>query len=368
MITIKNMRTLDGEINDFQIPSFRDQIIQAEGKLYLFPGVIDPHISLGSFTYKNWKFGLESALRGGVTTILDIPPKDSNGQGAQQKKEEVDEQLQKLQMPFQYFPYLKGNAPNTGDIAIQKNFTMGILLLFQKEDHYFDDQKWDKVFQAAAWTDLPVIVNAYQENQWESQRFIGPHENLLEKGIFYAEKHNARLYVFNVSNQEELKVIQEARKRSLLIYAETTLEHLFPKDSSKADFLWEALNKGIVDSLGSGYCVDKQMEERLLWRGGNFDFLNPIFFLPFLLTAYHAKKITVENIVRLTRVNYYDIFKLERGNNHFILVDLDKQESVQRISNHQSMDLTLQGWPVYTIIQGNIFHSPGNGYHINCLE
>ena len=355
MIIIKNIKSLDGDIIDLSIPSLSDQMIEGRGQLWLLPGVIDSHISLGSPQKKSWKFAVESAMRGGITALLDIPSIDAPSASRQEledKKRCVDKQLADFKMPFYYSPYVKGNSEYIEELGTLKNRTLGSLILFQHEDNVLEDRIWDRIFQIAAWEDLPVIINSNYENSWPQAKFKEIDENLLEKAIYYAERQNARLYVLNVANQHELRLIQEARKRSLLIYAETTPAHLF---SSQADFLWEALNNGMIEAIGSGYHVAEQSEEKFIWRGANFDALNPIFLLPLLLTAYHEKKIALENIIRLTRINLYDIFKLERENKDVVLVDLEKEELVQKIGKSHSQEMILKGWPEYTILDGNVF-------------
>lgn len=371
MITFKNIKTLDGQTTDLHIPSSSEQKIEAEGQLLLLPGLIDPHISLGSPNRENWKLGIESAIRGGISTILDIPSENSpsaSKQEIQDKKESVEKCLIDLRMPLHYFPYVKGNSEYVEHLGFQKKLTMGSLILFKRDDNVLDDRAWDRIFQIAAWEDLPVIINSDKENTWQNTRIKELEGSLLEKAIHYAERQNTRLVVLNVATRDELALIQEARGRSLLIYAETTPEHLFSQQASQADFLWEALNAGTIELIGSGYHLEEQEHERLIWRGANFDFLNPIFLLPFLLTAYHESKISLENIVRLTRVNFYDIFKLERDDKDFVLIDLKKEEAVQRTSKGQSHDIVLKGWPEYTILNGKVFKSPLGGYHLTPIE
>lgn len=371
MITIKNAKTLDGQITDLSLTSSVDQTIEAKGGLLVFPGLIDPHISLGSPTRKNWTFGVESAARGGMITLLDIPSEDSPSDSKKELEEKaqiVDKQLVNLKIPLHYFPYVKGNSEYFEELGAQKKFTIASLLIFTPEERALDGKIWDRIFQIAAWEDLPIVINSRNENAWKQTRFLTPDETLLEKAIYYAERQNTRLYVLNVATQHEIDLIQDARSRSLLIYAETTPQHLFPWEASRADFLWEALNKGLIETIGSGYHIEEQEQERLLWQGANFDFLNPIFLLPLLLTAYHDGKISIENIVRLTRVNLYDIFNLKKKDESFVLVDLEKEQMLQRINKGQTVEMKLRGWPEYTILDGHVFKSTVGGYHLTHME
>jgi dihydroorotase len=370
MITIKNIRTLDEQITDLHISSTKEHVLEGEGRL-LLPGLIDPHISFGSPNRENWAFAVESAIRGGITGALDIPSQDlpcENKKDLEQKRFLVNKHLSDLKIPLDYSMYFKANSENVEEIGLAKELVMGSLILFTPDHHELDDKTWDRIFQIAAWEDLPITINSRNENSWREARFRRPDETLLEKAIYYAEKQNTRLYVLNVATRDELDLIEQARSRSILIYAETTPQHLFPQNASQAHFLWEALTSGKIETIGSGYHVDEQDQERLLWQGGNFDFLNPLFLLPMLLTACHEGKITIEHVVRLTRANLYDIFELEKENEGVILVDLEDEQLVRRVHKNSSINMNLKGWPVYTILKGQIFAFSKGGYHLTPIE
>ena len=52
-----------------------DQTIDLNGK-YILPGLIDPHVHMRDMdqSYKeDWASGTKSALRGGITTVMDMP-------------------------------------------------------------------------------------------------------------------------------------------------------------------------------------------------------------------------------------------------------------------------------------------------------
>lgn len=371
MITIKNVRTLDEQMTDVRVNSDQEHSLDAQGRLLLLPGFIDPHISLGSPDRENWAFGVESAVRGGVTTVLDIPIEDASNQSKnqfEQKKASVDQHLADLQIPLHYFPYVQGNSQHIEELGVTKGLTLGMLLLFTPEHQVLDERIWNRIFQIAAWKDMPIVINSRNENSWLQAKFKSLNETLLEKSIYYAEKQNTRLYVLNIATQNELDLIQEARSRSLLIYAETTPRHLFPQHTHQADFLWEALNSGVIETIGSGFHVEGEEQERLLWQGANFAFSNPLFLLPLLLTAYHKQKMTLENLVRLTRVNLYDIFKLDRSKEDVVLIDLEKEQIVQRLNKNQSTELKLKGWPEYVIMNGHLFKSTTGDSHLTRVE
>lgn len=353
MLVVKNVNTLDGETTDIQISSSSNEVIDAQG-LLLLPGLIDPHLSLGSLEQDNWLFGIESALQGGVTTLLDIPAFNSSINSIEkleERKRRVDERLLDMRTPLQYFPYIKANAAYFEQLSNHQAITKGSMILLSENDS-LSDPEWEKTFQVAAWKDLPVVIHLNSEAVT-----VNPlnGKSLLEKAIVYAEKQSTRLYVLNVSTEEELNLIQEAREKELLIWAETTVEHLYQDDPARSEFLWSALNKGVIETIGSGFFLEEKPQHQLVWNGLNYDFHNPIFLLPLLLTAHLEGKISLETIVRATRINFYEIFKLTRQDETYVLVDLDKEQSVQKANRSHATGLILKGWPVHVVVKGNIY-------------
>lgn len=358
MITIHNVKTLDGQTGTVQLSSPQESVLNGENRLLLMPGLMDSHISCGPPDQEQWKFIIESAVRGGVTTLLDVPSSDlvcEIKKDVEKKREMIDKRLSELNIPLRYFLYGNSHEDCIEEIGSEKNLIMGSLLLLTSEQSKLDDSSWDRIFQLAAWEDLPVVINSRNENLWKEAKFKNRGETLLEKAIYFAEKQNTRLYVLNVSTQNDMNLINKARAKSLLIYAETTPQHLFPAEPAQADFLWEEINKGRIEAVGSGYYPDEKREERIVFQGKNFDLLNPLFLLPQLLTAYHDGKISLEKIVQLTRVNLYDIFKLERKDQDVVLIDLEKEQVIQKVSQEHSVEIKLKGWPVCTIVKGQIF-------------
>lgn len=369
MITIKNVRTLDDQIIDHTIPSSKDCTIEAKEKLLLLPGTIDPHLCFGSIKgdNHNWDLAISSAIRGGVAAAIEIPTQEMpchNQTNLNEKKTIIEERLSHLHIPLPYFFYAKADLEEVDGLGRMKPLIKGIAIQLDADQREELDDRWERLFQMAAWEDLPLVLNCWQKT--EEAKIEGQYEELLEKAIGYTEKQNARLYVLNVATQRQLDIIQEARKKSLLIYAETTPQYLFQEDQFQADCLWKALREGVIETIGSGYHADEQGPERVLFHGGNFNFLNPIFFLPLLLTARQEGKISMEQLIRATRLNVPDILDLDevKDSPDAVLVDVEQEERVQRIDKKRSVNLSLKGWPVYTILQGNLFSSPHVGYDL----
>jgi dihydroorotase len=367
MITIRNVRTLDGEITHYTIPSSKNYEIEANGKLVLFPAAIDPHISLGRVDSESWKLAIQSIIRGGVTSVIDIPSQittHSSKAVVEENRQRFAKLLSKLEIPITYLNYLLYSQDNLGDIGqigLEKNDVKGVAIHFDVNSLEPLNDDWEGLFRLAAQEDLPIIINAFNENLKEFPVKNEQGASLLESALYYTEKWSNRLHVLNISTQNEIDLIKRAKKKSLLVYAETTPEHLFAQNSSKSDLLWNALNEQSIDMIGSGYNINQQNQERVVFNGSNFSLLDPIFLLPFLLTAVQEEKISIDKVVLLTSLNARDIFELP-PNHDFVLIDLDKEQTVHRRKESHSTDLKLRGWPSYTICQGEVFSPPHIGY------
>lgn len=366
MITIKNVKTLDGRTTDIQLSSLKEKTVEADHRLLLLPALIDPHMKSCFSNEENWNFTIEAAVKGGIGTIVDIPSQAfpcEDKQDVEKKKQEVDKRLADSKIPLQVLYYGKGNSKRAQE-AGEGRLISGSLILLTPEEHILDEESWERIFQLAAWNDLPVVINSMNENS----RIKSLQGTLFEKSFYYAEKQNARLYILNVGTEHEISLIEDARRKSLLVYAETTPQYLFPLSGQKADFLWEALSNGVIETIGSGFQADSQNQDKLVFSNNNYDFLNPHFLLPMLLTAYHEGKISLENIVRSTRVNFYELFKINRKDENYVLVDLDKEQMTQRIFPGGTVGIKMKGWPVYTILKGNIFATSENSHSLSRIE
>lgn len=362
MITIKNVKTLDDQVIDHKVPSARDFFIDADGKLLLMPGLIDPHICLGAARRgeRNWDVIVSSVIRSGVTSLVDIPCKDFRDDTKQQmekKREWVEKGLADLGVSLNCFFYANGNPEGIERLGSIKREIKGVVIQINSSNGEGLNQDWEPVFRMAAWENLPVVVNANNENQsFENNRY-------LKMAIDLAEKENVRLYVLNVGTREEIELINEARKRALLIYAETTPLQLFLDSSNDNDFLWEALKEGVIETIGSGFNATMPDKNKVDFRGSHFSPMDPIFLLPRLLTARRKGKISMEKIIRATAVNVQEILNVE-DRHDLILVDLEKEDSIEFIHDGISSKQLLCGWPAYTIAGGQVFSSPKCGCHL----
>lgn len=337
MITIKNVLTPDGKVGDHTINSTTEYTIDAHGKLLLFPALIDSHLLFCSMLSDQLDYILDQALKGGITTLIATLDPTSK-EGFEKRTEEINKHIMSLKKPVTcFFNICIDETSDIEKMIIQSANKKGIVLKFTEGQPPISEASWDKIFQAAAFRDLPISINLCNENS--SYQCSGAWgESLLEKAIHYAERTNARLYTLNISSQKEIEIIKKGQKKGIIIYCSTHPEELFL--NSNSDHLWAAIKDGTIETLGSGFLSHENLKEK---------FSELTLLLPLLMNAYLEKKITLENIVRLTRANIQDIFSIE-NNNDWVLVDLEKEHKIPW------NEMSVRGWPVFTIAQGKVFN------------
>lgn len=403
MITIKNVRTLAGNVDTITIESEQEQTVDAEGKLTLLPAPIDPHVHFrvpGGEHKEDWKTGAEAAIAGGITTVFDMPnniPSTINKERLEIKKRLIDAQLAEAKIPLRYHLYLGANKDYIEDIGKVKSLIIGIKIYMGSStgDLLMDDDKsLERVFQVAALENIIVSVHAedekiIQENKIKYKDIKDPavHSKIRDrksavkatkKAIELAEKYGTQLFVLHVSTKDELDLIRKAKGRELLVFAEVTPQHLFltEKDYEKLGTfaqmnpplrteddvaaLWAGINDGTVDCIGTDHAPHTKEEKGKPYGQAPSGMPGLETMLPLLLNAYNEKKISLDKIVSLTRLNIQDIFNLP-PNNDVVIVDLEKSQEVRNEKLKTKCGWSpfagwvLKGWPVYTILKGQVF-------------
>ncbi len=355
MIKIKNVKTFSGDVITHTISSEEWREIDAEGRLYLLPTMVDPHVSLGKEGSEHWNSSINSIVQGGITSIIDIPHEDSTSHTKKEledKSQRVENLLKKYEVPLNYCQYLLYSDSNDEELDVQafkKSLIKGAVIQLEHHDTNISEKGWENLFRLAAQEDIPIILNSFNGDLEKK-----PYLPTIEKAIKYTEIWSNRLYVLNVASQKEIDLIQEGQERSLMIYAETNPRHLFPEESSEADCLWKALNDGVIETLGSGFNLVHKSKDKIMFRKKEYGILNPFFLFPLLLTAFKDKNISLEQFTQLTSTNIINILEFEK-NQDCVLVDLEKEEVIQKIINGKIVDHKLIGWPVYTIVKGKVF-------------
>lgn len=400
MITIQNVTTIQGNVIDLHIPSDQTQTISAQG-LTVLPAVIDPHVHFRTpgMEYKeDWRTGAKAAIRGGCTTVFDMPntkPPTFTAALLAEKKLLIDTQLKEVDIPLRYQLFFGADKQHLNEIAGVKNDVVGIKVFMGCSTGNLvidDDESLHAVFSIAAKENMLVAVHAEDEHMIRERKanYTGAmnyhaHSHLrnvevattaVAKAIELTRQYGTRLYILHVSSAEEVALIKAAKAEGLPVYAETTPHHLFfdtsaydtlagkavvnppLRDASHHPVLLAAIHDRIIDTIGSDHAPHTLEEKSKVYGECPSGMPGIEFMLPLLLNAHCEGKLSLEQIVSLTSQRAREIFQVPAYDD-VVLVDLNKAQLISKTESKCGwspyMGMTLRGWPVYTILNGRIY-------------
>ncbi len=295
------------------------------GKKLIMPGIIDVHTHMREpgVTYKeDFATGSRACAKAGVTTFYDMPntiPTTTTLENLMEKKKLASEKsIVNFGLHFggskndnieEIKKVLKDREVNT--VKIFMNVSTGEMLIE-------DDEILAKVFENSK------LVLVHAENE------------MIDKAIELNKNYGSGLYVCHIPSAEEMKKVIDAKKNSKVntkehpVYAEVTPHHLFlnteiresternkmllrmkPELREKSDneFLWEAINRGEVDTIGTDHAphlISEKLEKITFGMPGVET------SLALMINAYNEGKISLEMIQKLMCENPAKIMKIEK--------------------------------------------------------
>lgn len=405
MLTLKNVKNLSGNVHTVAIKSDEEFTLDGEGKLTIMPAIIDAQVHFcvpGAKHKEDWKTGARAAIAGGITTVFDMPdntPITVNKESLAEKRKEIDAQLGEVKIPLRYHLFLAAHKDHLTGIGPAKSQMIGIKVYLSATAGNLllsETTALERVFQLCAQENIvlslhPEDAEMIRYNQGLFRQAADPavHSKIYDrnvaakgtqKAIELAEKYGTVLCLMNVSTRDELELIKGAKKAELLVFAGTTPQHLFltEKDYEKwgtkvqidppirpqedQDALWKGIQEGVIDFITSDHSPHLLNEKKQPYGQAPSGIPSIETMLPLLLNAYHEGKISLEQIVKLTRVNIEDIFTLPHHDD-VVLVDLEKVQEVrdERLKTKCGWSpfsgRILKGWPIFTVLKGKVYNS-----------
>lgn len=402
MITLKNVTTIEGARIDFCLESEDETTLNCAG-LTLLPALIDSHVHFrtpGLEHKENWETAARAAIYGGITTVFDMPntiPPTITLESLLEKQAFIEKQLKKAGIPLHFGLYLGADKFHFDEIRRCKDKMVALKIFMGSSTGNLvmdDDSALHAAFSLAAAQDVLVCVHAEDEALIHERTalFAGRTDAIVhseirneevavratEKAINLARMYQTRLHILHVGTKREVQLIQQAKKEGLFVTMETTPHHLFltiddyekwgtrvqmnpPLRSSEHQAaLWQALQEGVLDTIGSDHAPHTLEEKALPYGQAPSGIPGVETTLPLLLNAHNEGRLSLKQIISLMRVRVEQIYRMA-PNDDYVLVDLQKKARVQERKLQTKCrwspyaDRVLQGWPVYTILKGKIY-------------
>ena len=361
------------------------RIIDVEEKL-IMPGVIDVHTHMREpgITYKeDFTTGSRACAKAGITTFYDMPntiPTTTTLENLLEKKKLASKKS------IVNFGFHFGGSKNDNIEEIKKVLRNG-------------EANTVKIFMNVTTGEMLIEDDKILKKVFENSELVLVHaeNDMIDKAIELNKNYGKGLYVCHIPSAEELKKVISAKKNKELntkdhpIYAEVTPHHLFlnteiresternkmllrmkPELREKSDneFLWEAINQGEVDTIGTDHAphlISEKLEKITFGMPGVET------SLALMINAFNEGKVSLETIQKLMCENPAKIMKIEKRGKlqegffaDIIVVDTQKDWIV-------GVDDTIEskcGWTPYenwklkgkntmTIVNGKIIYENG---------
>lgn len=273
------------------------EVVDAKGK-YVFPGGVDEHVHYNSFNSLGYETS-HAALAGGTTTVGDFVVQPA---GVGLKDSIVNYKKNYLDGIATPDYVLHGiimdpsedtvadlvNMPSVGVSSVK------LFMAYKGMPYYVSDEWIFKALCTGKKAGVTIMVHAENadiidvltkklvaEGKTEPKYFGDSRPVLSEaeatsRAIYMARIANSPLFVVHVTNQKAAEIIRDAYNEGLSVYGETCTHYLMLNDENLAkpnfegakyvcnpplrpqsdvDFMWEAINKGWLTSVGSDHCA-----------------------------------------------------------------------------------------------------------------
>jgi dihydroorotase len=405
-----------------EIPRERADTVLDVAGLHILPGVIDTQVHFrepGLEHKEDLATGSRGAVAGGVTTVFEMPNTKPLTTTAGALADKVERARGRMHCDFAFFvggtrenideipalEKLEGSAgikvfmgSSTGDLLVDDEASLDRIIANLRRRASFHSEDEARLISRM---DLRVPGDPASHPVWRdaeaalisTQRLVG-----------LAEKHRRRIHVLHVSTAEEMWFLAhhkdwasvEVTPHHLTLVAPDcyrdlgTYAQMNPpvRDAVHRDAIWEGLQSGVVDVLGSDHAPHTREEKEHAYPASHSGMTGVQTLVPIMLDHVAAGRLTLERFVDLTSHGPQRLFGIRNKGRVAVgydadltLVDLKRKETITNAWIESRAGWTpydgrqVTGWPVGTFVrgrrvmwQGEIDDGPAQGAPANFLE
>lgn len=390
-----------------------DRLIDARGK-FILPGGIDAHAHLYDPKFTNredFRSGTAAAAAGGVTTVIEMvlqSPADTPERVVEKIQHGSEESI----VDFSLHAGMM-NAQNMRNIGELAKLGVRSFKAFMCQPYYVDHEVLYAIMRETK--RHRAITNVHAEDERSVAR---RKRSLIGKGRKDPIAHNeskpnsveakaiadatqlarnakAWLHVSHVSTRQGVQLVRAAKGRGTNVTAETCPHYLTftrrdvlkhgpylkvnPPLKTAADLkgLWDGLRNGTVDMVTSEHAPGERSEKEVGWENiweawGGVPSIETM--LPILLSeGVNKGRISLQDLCRIMCENPAATFGLyprkgritKGADADLVILDLALERKVAAESLHYKVGWTpyegwtLKGWPVMTILRGEVVAEEG---------
>ena len=380
--------------------------IDAEGQL-LLPGVIDPQVHFrepGGDERENLASGSRAAVRGGVTSFLEMPNCKPPTTDQEQLSWKIDRASKTSVANFGFFiGATSGNLHSLNDA--QPACGIKIFMGSSTGDLLVDDEKHlDQIFGNGS---RLIAVHAEDETriQDRTKSLLDGNENpdcsihsiirdpqtaliATERALSLSKKYERRLHVLHLSTAEEVKRLRHDKPD--WVSCEVIPNHLFLstddyqtlgsrvqmnppiRDPENTPELWAGLHDGTIDIIATDHAPHLLSDKGKPYPYSPSGMPGVETSLPLMLTAMQEGKCDLAQIQKWMCSGPAALYGIpnkgvirEGFDADLTLVNLDvskvvsDEEVFSKVKWSPFSGRALTGWPIYTIVGGNIVFDNG---------
>ena len=376
--------------------------------LTVLPGVIDTqvHFREPGMEYKeDLATGSLAAIAGGVTTFFEMPNTKPNTTTRELLQDKLQRARGRAWADHAFF--LGATTENANLLASCEDLDgfAGVKIFMGSSTGTLLVPDDDHLRMALKSGTRRVAVHAEDENRlrWlaETVPATRPHDHpkrrdpecarlAVQRLLDLAAETNRHVHVLHVNSAEELEVMRHHPARRLLT-AEVTPQHLTMhapecydrlgtlavmnppiRDERHQKALWTALRDGTLTCIGSDHAPHTMEEKNAGYPGAPSGMPGVQTTLPVLLNQVALGNARLEEVVLWTAQRPAEVYQIAHKGRiahgfdaDLVLVDLQKVHALQqheirsRVGWSPWLDVPLQGWPVTTILRGNVVFTAG---------